>query len=131
LTAAHYFDIYRNMEVKDASAALGALAHDTRLRIFRLLVQAGPGGVAAGDLAAKLDVPPPTLSFHLRDLSQAGLAVSARDGRTIRYAADFEAMNALMGFLTENCCGGRPELCAPACPPPPVSRSASRKGARP
>lgn len=120
------------MEIRDATAALGALAHDTRLRIFRLLVQAGPGGIPAGDLSAKLDVPPPTLSFHLRDLSAAGLAVSARDGRTIRYAADFEAMNALMGFLTENCCGGRPEMCAPVkLPPAPLSRSPSRKGTRP
>lgn len=120
------------MEMKDAVSALGALAHDTRLKAFRLLVQAGPAGLAAGDLATRLDVPPPTLSFHLRDLSEAGLAVATREGRTIRYAADFEAMNALMGFLTENCCGGRPELCAPAaCAPVAVSHSSPRKGARP
>jgi ArsR family transcriptional regulator, arsenate/arsenite/antimonite-responsive transcriptional repressor len=120
------------MEMKNALAALGALAHDTRLRAFRTLVQAGPTGLGAGDLAARLDVPPPTLSFHLRDLDDAGLVVATREGRTIRYAADFEAMTALMGFLTENCCAGRPELCAPvACAPPPVSRPSPRKGASP
>lgn len=102
------------MEERDAIDALGALAQITRLGAFRALVAAGPDGVAAGELARALDVPPPTLSFHLRDLENAGLIASTREGRSIRYTADFEAMNSLVGFLTENCCGGKPELCAPA-----------------
>ena len=106
------------MKTKSAVAALGALAQETRLDAFRALVEAGPAGIAAGDLARRLGVPPPTLSFHLRDLSAAGLTSFVREGRSIRYIADFEAMTALMSFLTENCCGGRPEICAPvACAP--------------
>ena len=110
------------MEQKTALAVLAALAQETRLRAFRILVAAGPTGLAAGDLAARLDVPPPTLSFHLRDLCAAGLTLATREGRSIRYAADFDTMGGLMAFLTENCCGGRPELCAPvpaACVPRP------------
>ena len=118
------------MEMTDAIAALGALAHETRLQIFRALVQAGPAGMGAGDLARKLDVPPPTLSFHLRDLTQAGLTAPARDGRAVRYAADFEAMNALVGYLTENCCAGDPAACAPPVPAK-FKSNAKRIGARP
>ena len=104
------------MKTKDAVVALGALAQETRLAAFRSLVEAGPDGLAAGALAAKLDVPPPTLSFHLTALASAGLIGATRDGRSIVYAADFAAMNALVGFLTENCCGGA--ACGPvACPP--------------
>jgi len=106
--------------------ALGALAQATRLGAFRALVAAGPAGIAAGDLARALDVPPPTLSFHLRDLENAGLIASTREGRSIRYAADFEAMTALVGFLTDNCCGGKPELCAPATACPPAKSPAPR-----
>jgi DNA-binding transcriptional ArsR family regulator len=102
------------MESKSAVRALGALAQDTRLALFRLLVQAGPAGLAAGDIAERLNVPAPTLSFHLSQLSQAGLVLSVRQGRSILYSADFEAMQALVDFLTQSCCGGRPELCAPA-----------------
>lgn len=103
---------------------LGALAHDTRLAVYRLMVEAGPEGLPAGEIARRLDVPPPTLSFHLRDLVDAGLAVDRREGRSIFYAADYATMNALMAFLTDNCCGGRPELCAPAsCTPSPKTRS--------
>jgi DNA-binding transcriptional ArsR family regulator len=113
------------METRDAVAALGALAQETRLAAFRALVEAGPAGLAAGALAAKLDVPPPTLSFHLSALAGAGLVEATRDGRSIVYAADFAAMNALVGFLTENCCGGAP--CGPvACPP---AKPAATKGA--
>ncbi len=100
------------MESKDAVGALGALAQETRLAAFRALVAAGPTGLAAGALSAKLDVPPPTLSFHLTALANAGLVTATRDGRSIVYAADFAAMNGLVGFLTENCCGGA--SCAPA-----------------
>lgn len=95
------------METKQAVQALGALAHDTRLAIFRLLVQVGPEGMAAGQIGDKLDLPPATLSFHLAGLTRAGLAQSRAEGRFVIYTADFEAVNALVGFLSENCCGGR------------------------
>lgn len=93
-----------------ALEALGALAQESRLQVFRLLVQRGPKGLAAGEIAQKLDVPPATLSFHLSQLGQAGLVVSTRNGRSIVYSADFEGMNGLMAFLYENCCQGE---CAP------------------
>jgi ArsR family transcriptional regulator, arsenate/arsenite/antimonite-responsive transcriptional repressor len=115
------------METKGAVAALGALAQETRLAAFRVLVEAGPAGIAAGALAAKLDVPPPTLSFHLTALANAGLIGATRDGRSIVYAADFAAMNALLGFLTENCCGGDPGACAPAACPPAKRTPTRRK----
>jgi DNA-binding transcriptional ArsR family regulator len=94
------------METKQAVRALSALAHDTRLGIFRLLVQAGPQGMPAGQIGEKLDLPPATLSFHLAGLTRAGLAQSRPEGRFVFYSADFQAMNALVGFLSENCCGG-------------------------
>jgi ArsR family transcriptional regulator, arsenate/arsenite/antimonite-responsive transcriptional repressor len=94
------------METKQAVQALSALAQDTRLAIFRLLVQAGPAGMAAGQIGEKLDLPPATLSFHLAGLTRAGLARSHPEGRFVIYSADFSAMNALVGFLSENCCGG-------------------------
>ena len=94
-------------------AALGALAQETRLDIFRLLVQEGPDGMPAGDIGARLGQPSPTMSFHLNQLRFAGLVTSRRESRSIIYSAHFKAMNELLGYLTENCCGGRPELCAP------------------
>jgi len=94
------------METKQAVQALSALAQDTRLGIFRLLVQAGPQGMAAGQIGDKLDLAPATLSFHLAGLHRAGLAQSRQEGRFVIYTADFQAMNALVGFLSENCCGG-------------------------
>jgi DNA-binding transcriptional ArsR family regulator len=100
------------MEIKDVIQALGALAQETRLGIYRLLVEAGPEGLAAGQIGEKLDLAPATLSFHLAGLARAGLARSRQEGRFVIYSADFEAMNALLGYLTENCCGGR--SCAPA-----------------
>ena len=84
--------------------ALSALAQETRLAVFRLLVQAGPTGLPAGEIAARLNCPSNTLSFHLRELSHAGLVRAARQSRSIIYTADFEAMRGLLGFLTENCC---------------------------
>lgn len=95
-------------------AALGALAQETRLDIFRLLVQQGPDGLPAGEIGARLGQPSPTMSFHLNQLRFAGLVSSRRASRSIIYSANFKAMNSLLGYLTENCCGGRPELCSPA-----------------
>lgn len=99
------------MEIKSATEALAALAQESRLAIFRLLVEAGPQGLPAGGIAERLGIPAPTLSFHLALLARAGLATQRREGRFIYYAADFDAMNRLVGFLTDQCCGGRPELC--------------------
>ena len=94
------------METKQAVQALSALAQESRLAIFRLLVQAGPTGMAAGAIGEELDLPPATLSFHLAGLTRAGLAQSRQEGRFVIYSADYAAMNALVGFLTENCCQG-------------------------
>jgi ArsR family transcriptional regulator, arsenate/arsenite/antimonite-responsive transcriptional repressor len=113
------------MELKEATVALAALAQETRLAIFRLLVEAGPQGVPAGQLAGALDVPPATLSFHLKELAHAGLAHARPEGRFVFYSADFERMAGLMTFLTSNCCRGMPEEClttvetalAGCCPP--------------
>ncbi|MFZ5790077.1 MAG: ArsR/SmtB family transcription factor [Pseudomonadota bacterium] len=92
------------MESRNISAALGALAQETRLAIYRRLVEAGPQGLAAGEIAAALDLAAPTLSFHLSQLRQAGLVAQRREGRSLIYAADFAAMNGLIAYLTENCC---------------------------
>ena len=92
--------------------ALGALAQETRLDIFRLLVEKGPEGLPAGEIGERLGQPSPTLSFHLSQLRFAGLIESRRESRSIIYSANYKAMNGLLGYLTENCCGGRPELCA-------------------
>lgn len=88
--------------------ALGALAHDSRLAIFRALVVAGADGMAAGEIAQRLGLAPSSLSFHLKDLSHADLVRSRQDGRFVIYTANFDAMTALVGFLTENCCSGAP-----------------------
>src|SRR4051812_2203953 len=100
------------MEKMDAVAPLAALAQDNRLDVFRLLVQAGPDGLAAGAVATKLDLAPNTLSFHFDRLKSAGLVTCKRDGRSLIYAARFETMNTLLGYLTENCCAGVPGACA-------------------
>ena len=95
-----------------AIQALSALAQETRLGIFRMLIQAGPAGMAAGQIGEKLDLPPATLSFHLAGLTRAGLAQSRQEGRFVIYTVNFDNMNSLVAFLTENCCGGR--ACAPS-----------------
>src|SRR6202040_2887228 len=100
------------MERTDAVAALAALAQDNRLEIFRLLVQAGPEGMPAGAVADALGLAPNTLTFHFDRLRMAGLVTVQREGRSMIYAAQFDTMNALLGFLTENCCGG--VSCTPA-----------------
>src|SRR4029077_18267628 len=102
------------MKKSNVIAALGALAQETRLEIFRLLVQKGPDGLAAGEIGDRLGLPSPTLSFHLNQLRFAGLVTSRRAIRSIIYSANFKAMTGLLAYLTENCCGGRPEICAPA-----------------
>jgi DNA-binding transcriptional ArsR family regulator len=119
LSGERYFDIRRNMEKTDAVAALAALAQDSRLDVFRLLVQAGPAGMAAGQVATALGLQPNTLTFHFDRLRMAGLAVVRREGRSMIYAARFETMNALLAYLTENCCAGDAAACAPvaACAP--------------
>ena len=99
------------MNSKQALDALAALAHGTRLVVFRLLVERGPIGLPAGQIAARLDVRPSTLSPHLGQLERAGLATSWRDQRRILYAIDVEGTRRLQNFLTEDCCGGHPELC--------------------
>ena len=109
----------------DAVAALAALAQDSRLDIYRLLVRAGPGGMPAGNIASELKLAPNTLTFHFDRLRQAGLVTVRRDGRLMIYAARYDTMNALIAFLTENCCGGAPGQCGPvvACAPDKVKRS--------
>ncbi|OZA30065.1 MAG: transcriptional regulator [Hydrogenophilales bacterium 17-61-9] len=106
------------METKTVVSALAALAQDSRLAVFRALVQAGPAGLAAGKISEITRIPPSSLSFHLKELSHAGLAHARQDGRFVIYTAQFDTMNALLGFLTENCCGGNPcsPVCLPVCP---------------
>jgi DNA-binding transcriptional ArsR family regulator len=99
------------MEINSAVTALAALAQETRLSIYKFLVEAGPDGVAAGRIADTLKVPGATLSFHLKELSRAGLISRRQEKQFIYYAADFERMAELMTFLTENCCRGMPEAC--------------------
>lgn len=96
------------METKLVLAAMAALAQETRLATYRLLVQAGPDGMSPGAIGERLGIPASSLSFHLKELSHAQLIAPRQQGRYIRYAADFSTMNQLLGFLTENCCGGRP-----------------------
>lgn len=103
--------------------ALAALAHETRLTVFRMLVQAGPAGMMAGEIAQACGVPASTMSHHLANLERAGLALSQRESRVIRYRAQYDGMRRLMGFLMEDCCQGDPRLCADlpelaACPSP-------------
>jgi DNA-binding transcriptional ArsR family regulator len=103
------------MKANIAVTRLAALAQETRLAIFRCLVQHGPAGLCAGDIGARLGLAPATLSFHLKELSRAGLLKARQDGRFIYYAPDFKAMDALLGYLTENCCGGA--SCGVGCAP--------------
>ena len=113
------------MHTKRALAALAALAQETRLRIFRSLVKVGPAGLAAGVIGNEIGVVPATLSFHLKELERAGLLTSRRESRQIYYAADFEGMGNLLGFLTEDCCQGHPAVRSQT----PLS-SASTRGPR-
>ncbi|MES2290092.1 MAG: helix-turn-helix domain-containing protein [Pseudomonadota bacterium] len=101
------------MEPKDAVAALSSLAHGARLSVFRMLMQAGAEGIAAGEIARRLDVPPNTLSSNLNILSNAGLIENRREGRTLIYTARYTQMTELLEFLIHDCCSGQPEICAP------------------
>ena len=101
------------MKLTDAVQSLSALGEPTRLSVFRLLVTAGHSGLVVGQIAEHLTVAPGTLSFHLKTLAHAGLITSRKEGTFVRYVANFDTMNGLVGYLTENCCGGHPERCAP------------------
>jgi ArsR family transcriptional regulator, arsenate/arsenite/antimonite-responsive transcriptional repressor len=120
------------METLHAVGALAALAQENRLDIFRLLVEAGPEGMAAGQVAERLGLAPNTLTFHFDRLRFAGLVTVRREGRSMIYAARFEAMNELVSFLTENCCQGAPEKCAPVavCKPKGVPHEAVSRARR-
>jgi ArsR family transcriptional regulator len=111
--------------------ALGALSQETRLDIFRLLVQKGPAGLPAGEIGTRLGQPSPTMSFHLNQLRFAGLVSSRRESRSIIYSANFKTMNDLIAYLTENCCGGRPELCNPVAATGGASECAPQQTAAP
>ena len=113
------------MKTQEVVSGLSALAQETRLAIYRLLVEAGPNGLAAGAIAQRLDVAPSSLSFHLAQLTHAGLINQRRISRSLIYAADFAAMNGLVAYLTENCCGGRSR--APVCQPAKIPARRSRK----
>jgi DNA-binding transcriptional ArsR family regulator len=101
------------MELSTAIEALSALAQESRLRVFRLMVRRGPSGMAAGDIARVLKVPPNTMSTHLSILSRAGLVSARKQGRSIIYALDLEGTRKLLAFLVEDCCGGKPDICRP------------------
>src|SRR5580704_4886726 len=105
-----------DMKAKEVIAALGALAHEHRLAIYRLLVQRGPDGLPAGHIGTRLGLIPSSLTFHLQSLQRAGLISQRRESRQLIYSADFDAMNGVVGYLTENCCAG--SQCAPECAPP-------------
>jgi len=113
------------MNTPQAVGTLAALAHEHRLRIFRLLIEAGPAGLNAGTIASRLKLLPSSLTFHVQHLHRAGLVTQERNSRQLIYAADFAAMNALVGYLTENCCAG--SSCKPAAEPP---RRAGTRGSR-
>ena len=118
------------MEKHDVVAALAALAQDNRLDVFRLLVKAGPEGLAAGQIAKALGIPPNTLTFHFDRLRQAGLIAVRRESRSMIYTAQFDTMNGLVDFLTENCCKGVADERDPSCAAPASTSSASKAGAK-
>ena len=115
------------MDQHCAIAALGALAHETRLALFRLLVTSGPEGLAAGVIAENLGIPPSSLSFHLQELVHAGLITQRRLSRNLIYSAEYETMNELVAYLTENCCG-RGSACVPLCDPTEIFAEETRNG---
>lgn len=113
MTGGYYVDTSGHMEVTDSIRALGALAQESRLEAFRLLVRSGPAGLPAGEIARALAVPHNTMSAHLSVLANAGLVAARRRGRSIIYAVAFARVRDLLAFLIEDCCRGKPEVCAP------------------
>jgi ArsR family transcriptional regulator len=107
------------MQTNDAARILSAIGHPIRLAIFRLLVQSGPAGLSAGDIAQAVDMVPSSLSFHLKDLAKSDLVIAKPAGRFVMYAANFQVMSSLIAFLTHDCCGGNPclPMTAPVCQP--------------
>ena len=117
------------MKTPDVIAALGALAHEHRLAVYRLLVERGPQGLSAGAIAERVGLVPSSLTFHVQALQRAGLVTQRRVSRQLFYAADFAAMSELVGYLTENCCGQGAASCAPNCQPSSVKGRKSRRAA--
>jgi ArsR family transcriptional regulator len=115
------------METRHAVDALGALAHEYRLGIYRLLVEQGPDGLSAGAIGEAIGLAPSSLTFHLQNLHRAGLIVQRRESRSLIYTVDFDAMNDLVGYLTENCCVGSSGSCATACKPASASKTGKRR----
>jgi len=116
------------MDTLDIAKALGALAHESRLAVFRLLVQSGPSGLPAGKLSELTGLAPSSLSFHLKELTLADMVSSKQDGRFVIYSAKYETMNTVLAYLTENCCGGNP--CTPVaecCPPAKAKKKVKEK----
>lgn len=113
------------MKAQDVVVALGALAQDSRLAVFRLLVKRGPEGYTPGDLAGKTDIPAPTLSFHLKELLRARLVTARREGRFLYYSANFDTMQSLIAFLTDQCCTLSDAACDSTCKP--ISSSAKKR----
>lgn len=113
------------MEKKSVVNALASLAQESRLDIFRILVQAGPEGLPAGKISEMTGIPPSTMSFHLKEMSHAGMVYSRQESRFVIYSANFETMNSLIGYLTENCCGGNPcsPVATPACTTPEICKT--------
>lgn len=114
------------MNTRQVIDALGALAHEHRLSIFRLLIERGPDGLPAGRIAERVGLVPSSLTFHLQNLHRAGLITQRRESRQLFYSADFTAMNALVGYLTENCCVGSGSECAAECAPTRAAKSPKR-----
>ncbi|HEY5807611.1 MAG TPA: metalloregulator ArsR/SmtB family transcription factor [Povalibacter sp.] len=115
------------MDTKHAVDALGALAHEYRLGIYRLLVEQGPDGLAAGAIGEAVGLAPSSLTFHLQNLHRAGLIMQRRESRSLIYSVDFDAMNDLVGYLTENCCAGSSAPCATARKPASTSKTGKRR----
>ena len=115
------------MNTGQVVAALTALAHEYRLSVYRMLVEAGPAGINAGTIASRLKLAPSSLSFHLQHLNRAGLITQERNSRQLIYAADFAVMNDLVGYLTENCCAGSAAECATRCEPARGEKKSTRK----
>lgn len=117
------------MKAPQAIDALGALAHEHRLKIYRALVERGPAGLAAGAIGERIGLVPSSLTFHLQSLQRAGLITQRRESRQLIYSADFEAMAALVGYLTENCCAGSAENCEVICKPASSAKPTRRSRA--